>query len=212
MTILQFNNANDEVHTELDNGKYIGFILFFILPFTLRSIILYEDITIGLYLIDGFIGLHLVFMNGIWANKGFFISISKQLKIALGAKKKKMKIFDKLKLIKIDYIKTIRYYVYIHFNILLILYNFTNIRTQEERIIYFILYLSPMFLYFLALINTYLYHKKYPTSYSPYFINIVIIIGLIVYAILGYGDIIGSNQDLYGIMILLNITLFIVLM
>ena len=123
-----------------------------------------------------------------------------------------MKIFDKLKLINIDYIKTIRYYVYIHINILLILYSFTDIQIENRRIIYFILYLSPMFLYFLGLINTYLYQKEYPTSYSPYIINIAIIIGLIIYAILGYVNILGTNQDLYSIMILLNITLFVVLM
>ena len=69
-----------------------------------------------------------------------------------------------------------------------------------------------MFLYFLGLINTYLYQKEYPTSYSPYIINIAIIIGLIIYAILGYVNILGTNQDLYSIMILLNITLFVVLM
>ena len=69
-----------------------------------------------------------------------------------------------------------------------------------------------MFLYFLGLINTYIYQKEYPISYSPYIINIAIIIGLIIYAILGYGDIIGTDQDLYSIMILLNIALFIVLM
>ena len=112
----------------------------------------------------------------------------------------------------IDYIKTIRYYVYIHISFLLILYNFTVIQIQNRRIIYFILYFSPMFLYFLGLINTYLYQKEYPKTYSPYIINVLIIIGLIAYSILGYVDSIGSDQDLYSVMILLNITLFVVLM
>lgn len=70
LVIKMFNYINEEVHTELENGKYSIFHIFSLLPFCIRSITLYQGYTMITYLIDAIILIYAIVVLGIWSNRG----------------------------------------------------------------------------------------------------------------------------------------------
>jgi hypothetical protein len=118
--------------------------------------------------------------------------------LGIWSKKKKIKFFDKLKQLHVNYPNLVQSYLFIHIIFLSTLYSLTTFTDTEEQITYFIFYFAPLFLYFSCLINTHSFSQNKPESYSPYFLNAFALIVAIAYVALGYVDFLGENHDIYS--------------
>lgn len=160
LVVKMFNYINDEVHERLNNGTYYIFFAFSIIPFSLRSIALFQGYTVIVYLIDAVIYVYAIAVLGIWSNRSEMLSIYKEIKSVLAAKKKKIKFFDKLKQLRVNYPNLVQNFLFIHCILLSVLYSLTTFSDTKEQTSYLIFYLAPLLLYFSCLKNTFNFRQS----------------------------------------------------
>lgn len=70
-----FNYINEQVHSQMDNGLYYLFFAITLAPFSLRSIALFQGITVATVLIDATIYLYAVIVLGFWSNRSNILGV-----------------------------------------------------------------------------------------------------------------------------------------
>jgi len=129
-----------------------------------------------------------------WACRDDVFSFVREVRNILSSKKNRLKIFERIKLTKFDYEKTIQNFLYFHILYMSISYYFISGLSQLLEVSYYILFSGPILFYLSALINSYKYNQALPQSYSPSILNVILLILSIAYIVITQIGLIDSNN------------------
>jgi hypothetical protein len=199
LVVKIFNDVNEQVHSQLDNGRYYLFFVITLAPFCLRSIALYHGITVATVLIDASIYLYAVVVLGLWSNRGNVVGVYQEIKSVLTVKKRKIKLFDKLKQLRVNYPNLVQNFVFMHVILLSTLYSLTVFASPKDQVSYFIFYFAPLLLYLTCLLSNHsLTHTK-AQSYSPSLLTLALLLLSGAYAVLSQVGVLQGDHEIFSL-------------
>jgi hypothetical protein len=163
-----------------------------------------------LYALDGIASGYSFMVLVIWANKDDFIAIVREIRTIFSSKKNKLKVFEKLKMATFFYETILQNFLYIHAIYLSINYYFLPELSTLMTVTYYIIYFSPLFFYWSAMMNSINFNNSLSDSYSPSLFNVLMLIVAVVYAVLAWMGMLSSEHQTWSMVVLLNVGLFVV--